>query len=521
MATITLADAYSNLDSWPGDLLAATDGVTIGTHTATNFTYTFNAGTQWAGYSVIATGSGFTYDGAEPLDGTLKGLKITDDLGQTVLQITGISAASYASDMGLFAAYQFGWTDPGGGGADSQLKNAWSLLFSGNDVVIGTSGDDGRGFVGVDAGNDLFNMGAGDDWVNGGLGNDTINGGDGWDVLDYGETTWNEGIPMVRGVTIDVTAGTVKDPYGFVDTFTDIEEFHGSATRDRFIGGAQGKDFMGLRGADVFIGGTSGNDWIVYHDDTWSGGGRGIVANLGVKTVNGKILGTVQDGFGNIDKTTNIDNVSGTRYGDRLTGNSHDNVFAGGEGKDSYRGGAGSDWVIFSWSFTDLNPHGISVDLRKTTGQILDDGFGNKENAISIENIRGGFQDDVIIGNAGNNLIRGDEGNDTMTGAGGADEFNWSFVQENGGAELITDFQSEAGADQDILSFGFSNEGLSTVLTLVIGTAATTAGVGTFVFNATTHMLSFDLDGAGGNDMVNIVTLAGVTTLTAANFDLY
>jgi Ca2+-binding RTX toxin-like protein len=340
-------------------------------------------------------------------------------------------------------------------------------------------------------------------------------------VLTYQETAWNEGIPMVRGITVDVTAGTVKDPYGFLDKFTDVEEFHGTASRDRFIGGAEGKDFYGLRGSDVFIAGASGDDWIVYNLDTWFGGARGIVANLGVSTFGGNALGTVRDGFGNIDKTTNINNVGGTLMADRFTGNANDNIFAGGEGKDTYFGGAGSDWINFSWSFGNTDQHGISVDLRKATGQILDDGFGNKENAISIENINASFQDDRIIGSAADNVIVGRDGNDTMTGAGGADTFRWRNAAENGGAELITDFHAGAGADRDILSFGMSNEGLSTTLTLVIGTAATAAGVQTFVFNPTTHVLSLDVDGAGGGAMTNIVTLTGVTTLSADNFELY
>ncbi|MEI6098977.1 MAG: calcium-binding protein, partial [Alphaproteobacteria bacterium] len=397
----------------------------------------------------------------------------------------------------------------------------WSLLLSGNDKFVGTDGDDAID-LSIDAGNDLYDMGAGNDWVRGGLGNDTINGGDGWDVLSFEWTAYGDVTHMVRGITVNVTAGTVKDPYGFDDSFTSVEEFHGSISRDRFVGGAEGKDFYGLRGADVFVAGTSGDDWICYQFDIRFGGYRGIVANLGVSVSGSNVLGTVRDGFGNIDKTTNINNIGGTQYADSFTGNANANIFDGGEGKDTYQGGAGSDWLSFDLWFAVADQYGISVDLRKTTGQVIDDGFGNKENATSIENIFGSFANDVIIGSKGDNIIRGGGGNDTMTGAGGADNFNWSFVAENGGAERITDFQAGAGKDQDILSFGMSNEGLPTTLTLVIGTVATAPGVATFVFNAATHVLSFDADGAGAAyDMVDIVTLAGVTSLTADNFLLY
>ena len=118
-------------------------------------------------------------------------------------------------------------------------------------------------------------------------------------------------------------------------------------------------------------------------------------------------------------------------------------------------------------------------------------------------------------------VLEGKQGNDTLTGAGGADTFVWRDSSANGGAEVITDFHSGAGTDQDVLRFGMSNDGLSTTLTLVIGTVATTPGLATFLFNTSTHVLSFDADGAGGNGKIDIVTLTGVSTLTADNLDLF
>lgn len=496
MAIITLTDLYSNLDDWPGNLLTASDGVTIGTRTATNFTYTYNGGTTFAGFSVSMSGNGFTYDGSTPTGGTMSRLVIKDAGGGTVLTVANIKAISIASDLALFASYQFGWTDPDGGGSGAQQKNAWSQLLAGNDVYTGTAGDDDRAMVGVDAGNDQFNMGAGDDVVNGGLGNDTINGGDGYDRLSYRETHWNEGIPMVRGITVNVDAGRILDPYEFTDRFTGIEAIQGSAARDVFIGGTSEMEFAGLRGADRIVGGAE--DFAVYYEDTWLGGNRGIVVKLQTSIVGGDVRGTIRDGFGTLDTTVNIFNVAGTRYNDSFTGSTKDDYFAGGEGKDTYNGGAGTDWINFNWNFADNDAQGINVDLRKPTGQIIDDGFGNKETAKSIENVIGSFGNDRIIGSSEDNMIRGHRGNDTMTGAGGADTFRWRDASENGGNEVITDFHAGAGADQDILSFGMSNEGLSTTLTLVIGTAATAAGVETFVFNPTTRVLSLDADGAGG-----------------------
>jgi Ca2+-binding RTX toxin-like protein len=298
--------------------------------------------------------------------------------------------------------------------------------LSGNDTIFGSSGDDWRGLVGVDAGNDLYNMGTGDDWVNGGIGNDTIDGGDGYDNLSYDQTAWNEGIPMVRGITVDVTAGTVLDPYGYTDHITGIEEIYGSAGRDVFYGGAGEVDFAGLRGSDTIVGGSSGDDVAIYGQDTWLGGTHGIVANLQVSTSGGKIFGTIRDGFGTLD---------------------------------------------------------------------------------------------LLIGNAAHNDLRGREGDDTLRGGGGHDTFRWNQFYEIGEHDVIQGFHAGAGAEQDKLKLGVTGWGGTTTLHLVNGTAAT-AAVNTFLFNPTTHLLSWDPDGTGAQAAISIATLTGVSSLTAANFDL-
>lgn len=519
MAKIKLTSFYNDLTNWPGNLLHASEGVTIGTHNATTYSYTYLPGTNFAGFTVTSVGTGFAYDGTAPIAGTMTGLTIKDDLGHVVLSVSNIAAGSLASDFSLFAAFEFGWSDPGGGGTDGQTKNAWSQLMSGNDTITGTSGQDWQGLYGVDAGNDVYNMGAGDDQVNGGMGNDTIHGGTGWDQLDYGETHWNEGIPMVRGVTINVDKGTALDPFGFTDKFDGIEEFHGSATADKFIGGVNGSDFTGLRGVDTILAGTSGDDWALYQDDTWLGGNRGIVANLQKSLSGTDVLGTIRDGFGNLDRTVNLHNVAGTRYDDVFKGGSMENSFAGGEGKDFYNGGDGEDDLTFNWYFTNASQTGISVDLSLTTGQIKNDGFGNVEDAISIEGIGGSEHDDLIKGSSIRNKIEGRGGADTMTGNGGEDLFKWRQRDQFGQGDVVTDFHAGAGAEQDHLRFYVSNWGATTTLNLVNGTHSTVAD-STFLFNATTHVLSWDEDGTGALGPIAIVKLTGVSLLTADSFEL-
>lgn len=526
MATITLTDLYNNnLNGWQGNLLRASDGVTIGFQTATIFSYTFGVGTQFAGYTVTTAGTGFTYNGTTPTGGTMGQVVITDAGGNTVLSVTGIAAGSLASDFSAFAAFEFGWVDGNGNINNAPIEVAWSQLLSGNDTVTGTSGDDGRGLVGLNAGNDLFNMGAGNDWVSGSAGNDTINGDGGYDTLSFGETQYLSGAAAVRGIVVDVAAGTVLDAFGFTDQITGIEQFEGSVFADLFIGGSAIDLFRGLRGNDTFDGGSNlsfegdGGNWVNYQQDRWFGGIQGIVADLGVSEIGGVITGTIRDGFGNLDQTINIQSVRGTVANDIFVGSSSQNVFSGGEGRDRFNGGGGTDVLWFFESYGNSGPHGISVNLSLTQGQIIDDGFGNTETANSMESVVGSESNDRIIGSNGANVLEGHQGADRLTGGGGADEFKYYNQNDLGQSDIISDFHAGAGANRDKMQFFVSGWGVDPTLHLVNGTQAKQA-VATFIFNATTHVLSFDQDGTGGGAAIDVATLNNVNALTAANFDL-
>ncbi len=512
MATITLTSGYAELDNWPGNLFDAQNGATVITKTATTFAYECDPSHEFPGFTITISGTGFTYDGNEPLTGTMTSVTIRDENGNTVLTISGLAAGTPASDLNLFYANIFGWEFPDGGTSGTQAKNAWSQLLSGNDTVNGTSGDDYRGSPGVDAGNDVFNMGNGDDWVAGGMGNDTIKGGNDFDTLSFEETHWNEGIPMVRGANVDMTTGVVLDPYGFKDKITGIEKIVGSSYADVFLGDDNDNTFVGARGKDTINGGGGDRDWVDYQDDTNWGATRGIVADL--------TAGTIKDGFGNTDTVSNIENISGTRYNDVFVGNGVMNTFVGGEGKDSYDGKGGDDFIYFFRSFTDGNEGPINVDLTKASNQIIDDGYGNTETATSIEGIIGTDFADKIKGTSGFNYFGGNDGKDTMTGGGGNDYFEYWDLDAMNDQDVITDFTSGSGGNQDVFNINMSNMGASTTLTLVNGTAATQA-VSTFIFDTATDKLYWDADGTGGGARVTVAVLQGVNSLSAANFDLF
>lgn len=520
MALMTMTARYGELDDWPGRLFEVNDGATFLARTATQFTFR-HLGGDFAGFTVSFRGTGFAYQQGTVVDGTIGSVEVRNAQGQVLFTLSGLGSATFANDLAQVVSDIFG-SPFGDAGPGPDGKMAWNRLFSGNDTINGTSGNDWREIVGLNAGNDVFNMGAGDDFVGGGMGNDTMRGGDGYDFLSYRETTYNEGGPAVRGLVLNVATGVARDPWGFTDRFSGFEEFQGSRFDDRMV---QGNDdrarFSGLRGNDTLIGGTNGNDEVSYRDDYWQGGRFGIVADLQVAISGSTIVGRIRDGFGNVDRTENIERVSGTRFNDSFTGSNQDNVFWGGEGRDVYRGEGGFDVVRIGRWFGDNDPGGVVVDLARTSGQVQNDGFGNVETLVSIEGIHGGDMNDRISGNAQGNDLQGGRGSDTLTGRGGEDYFGF-FSQEDaqGGVDTITDFQTSGGA-ADKLYFGFNEwDGMTSTVRLVNGPAATFNG-GQFVFRASDDTLYWDPDGTGSDAPIAVVRLIGVNALTTANFDLF
>lgn len=519
MASVLMTTAFSDLQYWSGELLTGAPTALIFSKTATAFGFTLPAGQTYAGYRVIVTGVGFAYDGRTPIAGVMNKVTFQDPTGHVILSVDGLASNPASADFSLFASHVMGWTNPDGFIYGPFLSHAWSMMLSGNDIIAGTIGADTSILPGFGAGNDTYNMLGGDDWVNGGMGNDTINGGDGYDKLSFEDTHYSDGTNVLHGIVVNVGAGVLIDCWGGTDKFTSIEYFIGSLFNDTFNGGALDDDFAGLRGLDTFNGG-AGSDWLHYSRDSWLGGKFGIVVDLEVAIIGPTIRGTVRDGFGTIDTTTNIENVVGTRYNDIFVGSRAANSFGGAEGLDRFDGDLGSDTVYFYLNYTNAIQTGINVDLTRGIGQILNDGYGNVETAISIENIDGSDQGDIIKGSVGNNVLQGGTGKDILTGAGGADTFVWLERREFGQGDVISDFSATGTVlSMDKLRFDISNIGASATLHLVNGLAATTA-FDTFIFNTATDILYWDPDGIGAQVKIAIATLTGVVSLSAANFEL-
>jgi Ca2+-binding RTX toxin-like protein len=475
----------------------------------------------WTVTYKAAKGANFKYSVGEnsfneAVSGKVGSVEVHDDVGNLVMTISGIKHV----DIADIYPYIVSINDGDGPGPDQQT--VMEYLVQGNDDFIGTKGDDGFG-IHDDFGNDSYQGKAGSDYFEVGAGNDTIDGGKDFDHLSYKNTLWSQ--TARHGVEINIDTGKTIDAYGDTDTFKNIENFSGSRFADTFIGaiGDPG-DYYGLqggRGADTFKMVVATNTWVIYDDDRWDGGKRGIVADLGsVKNGKGDIKGTIVDGFGQTDKTINVREVGGTVFNDSFKGSKLDDHFnPGGGGVDSFDGGKGKDWIHFDTvdRFGDNSPHGINVNLSLGSGQIIDDGFGNTETTASIEAIVGTTFDDTIVGDAGANLFLADQGNDTLTGGAGKDKFIFGNFHGDGFKDVITDFAS--GADQILIDKAYI-DGVPDKVRFHNGTGPDTTHKAQFFFNAGDETLYFDKDGAGGDDSQAVAWLQGVTSLTKADIQI-
>jgi Ca2+-binding RTX toxin-like protein len=476
---------------------------------------------QLRGFTVSYKGTGFDYqtnDGvSEPVDGTISSVEVRDKSNALVLKITGLSVS--IADIYTLIVHTDGAPGP-------DYQGVLEHLLQGADTITGSDEDDNIQWQ-ENWGNDVINAKGGNDWIGGSAGDDTIDGGDGFDTLQYRDTDW--GHSSFHGIKVTMTgdsAGKVIDPWGDEDNFSNIEMIQGSRFADTYIGKAGDTTsfefFVGLRGADTIKVEVGNNFWTTYVNDREAGGKRGINADLGgvADTGSGDVKGTIRDGFGTVDKVTNVHHVEGTMSNDTMVGSSLNDNFNGLAGVDSFDGRGGKDIVYFDSSYKQGGTVGIVVDWTKASGQIENDGFGNTETMSSIEGVVGTMFGDKITGNGGNQLIVGAGGKDTMTGGDGNDRFLYGFPDhfKPEWGDSIKDFTS----GEDKLVFNRANiANLDSTLRFHQGDGATStqaSGKSEFYFDTASHKFYFDEDGVGGSNAVLVATLSGVNSL--ANGDI-
>ncbi|WP_032832124.1 hypothetical protein, partial [Pseudomonas sp. GM78] len=123
-------------------------------------------------------------------------------------------------------------------------------------------------------------------------------------------------------------------------------------------------------------------------------------------------------------------------------------------------------------------------------------------------------------GDASANLIRSTVETDWFSGGTGADTFQFAQLPDDR-ADLITDFTQ--GSDALALNsalFNLQGQTVADTLANVSGEQHEAAGAH-LVFNQNDHTLYYDADGAANDNAVAVVTLVGVTTLTASDVQMF
>ncbi|WP_372088784.1 calcium-binding protein [Tistrella mobilis] len=353
--------------------------------------------------------------------------------------------------------------------------------LEGEDVITGGGGNDtfdggaGNDTITAGSGIDILDGGDGDDLLMGGAGADVIDGGGGYDRVSYADYT--------TSLTIDLAAGTASDG----DHFTNVEGVIGGSGDDVIIGDAGANIIDGGLGADTIDGGL-GFDTI-----TFTGRTTPVTVNLAD--------GETSDG----DTLTSIEAATGGEADDSLTGDIWNNVLDGGLGADTLDGGDGNDYVSYAYRLT-------SVTANLATGANTDgDGF------TSIENLIGGWGDDMLTGDAGANILQGGGGDDTLLGGLGDDT-----LDGGNGADTIDggdgfDTVSYAGAGTGMrIDLANGNAGEGNYLGFTTGTPIDQLQNVEAVLGSDHNDVIFSIDGAridGGRGNDILISSAGSDTL--------
>jgi Ca2+-binding RTX toxin-like protein len=251
---------------------------------------------------------------------------------------------------------------------------------SGSDVISGGGGPDE--IWGACKNLDPACNGSSDTLI-GGAGNDSLHGSDGSHDKLYGE----QGDDLLDGgIGLD-------DLFGGGDT--DLADYSSRTTG--IVASLDGAANDGAPGENDFI----ANDV------------EGVQGGSGNDTINGNDSANVLRGGGGNDY---LDAHGGPDY---LSGEGGSDLLHGGLGSDTIYGGGdpgasccSSDTA--SWSERS-NPVNVSIDGNPNDGEAGEGDFV----ASDVENLTGGSNDDVLIGDQHGNKLIGGAGNDTLLGMGG------------------------------------------------------------------------------------------------------
>lgn len=466
---------------------------------------------------------------ADKITGTAEGETI-DGLAGADTMTGGLGNDTYIVDNSKDVAVELS-----GGGIDTVVSSVSFTLGANleNLVLTGTaSKGTGNALANVLTGNDANNT------LDGGLGADTMTGGLGNDVYvvdDLGDVVTERadaGTDTIKTMLGSYTLGIGNAIEAL--TFIGAGDFHGTGNElaNTITGGAGNDTLWGGDDAlkDSLKGGLGDDTYIVGINDTVT-----EAADAGHDTV--------RTGLASYKLGSNVEDLvyTGTESF-KGTGNTLDNWIKGGAGNDTLDGGAGQD-VLVGGAGNDtylvdsigdriverLDPNDdASPDAGGTDTVLIKTGLTQYTLGSFVENLTysgvSGFQaignerDNVLVTGAGNDVLAGGVGHDILTGGKGADQFLFNIPGE--GFDTVADF-SQSQFDTIAVTganFGGLPAGALSADWFVLGSSATSAEHGQFVFDPNALTLSWDADGtATGAPVVEIAEFTRALTLHASD----
>eukprot|EP00439_Symbiodinium_sp_Y106_P090069 s1_g2605.t1 len=350
--------------------------------------------------------------------------------------------------------------------AATNLSAIGDGLLSGSanvDALVGTAGNDVMsGFDSADtiqggAGNDTLDGAGGRDYLHGAAGNDSLIGGAGdndravyygnaedysiseaggvWTITDNNAADGDEGTDTLTGVeeayfngriieldgtnNVPFVIGTLPDhelernvPFSYTlpaNLFHDVDQADTLTLSLQMANGGNLPGWLSFDAATRTLHGTPLDDdadlselLLVASDGTPLAGDDEVPAisfNIAV--------------LGQVDGTAGDDTLEGLGIHERMLAGAGDDTLLGSAGADILDGGAGTDTIDYSGSF-----FAIDVNLGTGVGS-MGDAAGDR--LSNIENVIGTRHDDVITGNAADNVIISGGGVDFIDGGAGND----------------------------------------------------------------------------------------------------
>jgi Ca2+-binding RTX toxin-like protein len=412
-----------------------------------------------------------------------------------------------------------------------------NLTLTGTNSINGTGNTQNNIIVGNSAANTLDGLG-GNDSMSGAAGNDIYVVDAAGDVVDESTNAKGAGTDTVQSSVTETLDAQVEN---LILTAT-AANGTGNDLANTITGNTGNNSLSGLVGNDTMIGGTG--------NDTYTVDATGDVVTEAADTVdaNGVIIPDTDTVQSSVTETldANVENLTLSGVGDingtgnalnnTIIGNDGINILSGGAGIDNLSGAAGNDTYIVD-STTDIISDSAGTDLVSSsvsytlgtnldnltlTGTSLINGTGNGDINVLLGNSAG----NSLSAGAGNDSLTGGAGNDTLTGGAGNDKFiydtNAAFTSSGLGIDRITDFVG--GTDKIVLD-QTTFSALTDIATqfAVVGTdAAASTSAALIVYSTDTDNLFYNQNGAtaGYGTGAQFATLAGISTMSASDFDL-